>query len=176
MGYQSNISRQEPDKAWFLAQLKPNGLKLALRNLDRQGFATFCPRQDRTHRRGTRFVEKDTPLFPGYLFVQFDPNAGCWRAINSTYGVSRLVSFGGSPRPVPEPLIAGLQARTDDKTDALFSPGDEVEITCGAFADFVATVDSLAPEQRVWVLLDLMGRQTRVAIRPEDLSLRAPGC
>ncbi|MEL7091888.1 MAG: hypothetical protein AAFN94_09155 [Pseudomonadota bacterium] len=39
----------------------------------------------------------------------------------------------------------------------------------GAFAGFVATVDQIAPDQRVWVLLDLMGRKSRVSIASNRL-------
>lgn len=161
----------QANSKWFLAQLRPNGLALAERNLLRQGFRIFNPRQTRTRRRGDRFVTENCPLFPGYLFVGFDPLQGGWRAINSTYGVARLVSFGGQPRPVPEGLIDGLSARTDARTQRLLEPGDRVRIAAGAFADFVATVDSLAPDQRVWVLLDIMGRETRVAVGSGDLAL-----
>ncbi|ARE40619.1 Transcriptional activator RfaH [Rhodovulum sp. P5] len=75
-------------------------------------------------------------------------------------------------RPVPEALIDGLRARTDPETHVLLSPGDKVEITAGAFTDFVATVDALAPDQRVWVLLDLMGRATRVAVPRDNVMVR----
>ncbi|KDB05068.1 hypothetical protein U879_03475 [Defluviimonas sp. 20V17] len=44
-----------------------------------------------------------------------------------------------------------------------FRPGDDVRIGAGPFLDFVAWVEELALDQRVWVLLDLMGRKTRIA-------------
>jgi len=42
---------------------------------------------------------------------------------------------------------------------------DPVRLTSGAFAEFVATVEKISPGQRVWVLLDLMGRTARVAVQ-----------
>ena len=48
-------------------------------------------------------------------------------------------------------------------------PGDAVEISGGPFAEFVATVENVDPDQRVWVLLELMGRTMRVAVHPDAL-------
>jgi len=49
--------------------------------------------------------------------------------------------------------------------------GDAVKISGGPFAEFIATVETISPDQRVWVLLDLMGRTTRLAVQPEALQL-----
>lgn len=160
---------------WYLAQLRPNGHALAERNLARQGFETFLPRHRATVRRSGRFVTELRPLFPGYLFVAVGAASAPWRTINSTLGVSRLVGFGGGlPSPVPGGLVRGLMARCDHagelKTEAEFSSGDAVEIKVGPFAEFVATVERVDPDRRVWVLLDLMGRETRMGLAPGDLA------
>jgi len=49
------------------------------------------------------------------------------------------------------------------------NPGDAVRLASGPFADFVATVEMIAPDRRIWVLLDLMGRTARVAVEAETL-------
>jgi len=162
--------------AWYLAQVKPNAFQIAERNLSRQGFDVFSPRQEETRRRAGRFVRDMRPLFPGYLFVAFDPATSAWRAINSTYGISRLVAFGGRvPAAVPHDLVAGLMARCDESglllPPQVLKPGDNVHVLSGPFAQFVATVDGLAPQQRVWVLLDILGSQTRVSVDVAQLQL-----
>ncbi len=154
---------------WYLVQLRPNGRLMAGRNLVRQGFSVFCPTCPVTRKRGPKFVKSWQPLFSGYLFLGFDPNTAPWRAINSTYGVSRLVSFGGeAPKAVPNALIDGLRRRCDDAGHMLpperLEPGDKVRILSGAFADFVTTIDAVGGNQRVWVLLDLLGSKTRVSL------------
>jgi transcriptional antiterminator RfaH len=45
--------------------------------------------------------------------------------------------------------------------------GDPVQIMQGPFSEFVARVEQIAPDQRVWVLIDMMGRTTRIAV-PRD--------
>ncbi|WP_296765332.1 transcription termination/antitermination protein NusG [Sediminimonas sp.] len=158
---------------WFLAQHKPNSHRVAKRNLERQGFSTFLPVQEETRRTRGRFVTHLRPLFPGYIFVAFDPAGGNWRAINSTVGITRLIGAGNAPRIVPGELVDQLKARCDAEGKLLESqalaPGDRVTLATGPFADYVATVESLAPDRRVWLLLDLMGQQTRVAMDVAEL-------
>ena len=50
-------------------------------------------------------------------------------------------------------------------------PGDQVRLTSGPFADFVGTIESIAPERRVWVLIEIMGGQTRVAVAADHLRM-----
>ena len=113
------------------------------------------------------------PLFPGYLFVALDVARGAWRAVNSTYGITRLVSLGRAPSPVPSTLVDALMQRCDDAGRLLppnaLEPGDHVTVTKGPFTDFVATIDTIAPDQRVWVLMEFMGGQTRVAVSAQHL-------
>lgn len=157
--------------SWFLAQLKPNSYRIAERHLQRQSFRTFLPMQEETRRRHGKFTATLSPLFPGYLFVAFDATAGSWRAINSTLGVSRLVSFGGDPAPVPPRLVPDLMARCDARGKLLppgsLKPGDTVTLTAGPFTQFVAEIERIAPDQRVWLLLDLMGQTMRMAVQAD---------
>lgn len=158
---------------WFLAQLKPNSHSIAERNLARQGFRTFLPMQEATKRAHGKFITQMRPLFPGYLFVALDTLQGGWRAVNSTYGVTRLVSLGKEPTPVPLDLVSQLMLRCDREgkllPPKLLKPGDQVMLTKGPFTDFAATIESIAPDRRVYVLMDLMGGQTRVAINAEHV-------
>lgn len=160
---------------WFLAQFKPNCHKIAERNLRQQRFQTFLPLHEETKRRAGRFISTLRPLFTGYIFVAFNTATGGWRAINSTYGVTRLVSFGEEPQPIPLGLISQLMLRCDEGGNLLppqiLRPGDPVRLTSGPFAEFVATVEKISPDQRVWVLLDLMGRTARVAVQADALQL-----
>jgi len=160
---------------WFLAQLKPNCWNIADRNLKRQGFKTFLPMAEETRQRNGKFVTAMHPLFPGYIFVAFDPTHGFWRAIHSTYGVTRLVSFGKEPAPVPTDLVSQLKFRCDESDRLLpqmdLKPGDQVRLTTGPFANFVAEIESIEPDRRVWVLMEIMGGEKRVAVNPGQLRL-----
>ena len=85
------------------------------------------------------------------------------------------MSFGGEPRQVPPELVDALMSRCD--ADGILLPpptlrvGDTVELTAGPFSEFVATVEKVDPDKRVWVLLDLMGRRTRVSVDGDAVQL-----
>ena len=48
---------------------------------------------------------------------------------------------------------------------------DSVEMLTGPFANFIATVDTIDPEQRIWVLFDFMGQKTLVQVSADQLQL-----
>ena len=81
-----------------MAQLKPSCAQIAQKNLIRQGFETFLPMEEETRQRNGKFVTATRPLFTGYIFMAFDVADGLWRAVNATHGITKLVSFGKSPR------------------------------------------------------------------------------
>ncbi len=168
------VSTPEPKSLrWLLAQLKPNCGGIAERNLARQGFATFSPLERITQRNGKRLTAVKRPYFPGYLFVGIEAASAPWRAIHSTQGVARLVQFGSEPTPAPNGLVSELQQACDTEGCIAIHErlvgGDDVRIAAGPFTDFIGQVERLAPNERAWVLLDIMGKATRVSLGRSDL-------
>ncbi len=93
--------------------------------------------------------------------------------MNSTHGVTRLVSFDGAPQPVPDDLVSALRARCDGEEllhpEGVPQPGERVRLVGGPFAGFVAEVEKIAPDRRVWLLLEMMGGHSRLLAAPEQL-------
>lgn len=164
---------QRNERTWYLAQVKPNRYQLAEENLRRQGFETFSPKVARTRRHRGNFREELVALFPGYMFVRVRSHLTRWRAIGSTFGIHRIVAFGDSgPSPVSDELIAGLRQRCDTGErlqPSSLEPGDRVRIASGPLSEFIAVVDSIPSERRVWLLLDIMGQQRRLALEPDKV-------
>ena len=102
---------QSLDKTWCVAQIKPNSYDSAIQNLERQGFETFLPKMEITKRQKNKFIVKDVYVFPGYMFVCFDPRIITWTKINSTYGVSKILSFNNKPSEISSDLILELKTR-----------------------------------------------------------------
>ena len=156
-------------------QLKPNGHKLAKANLERQGFKAFLPLQNVTKRSAHKFVESQVPLFPGYMFVKFDTARNAWRKVNSTLGVARIVSLGGTPTPVPNEIVNGFISRCDGegilRPTQGFEVGQDVEVLRGPFANLVAKAEEISSDQRVWILIDLLGQSSRISLAKDAIAL-----
>ena len=155
-------------KEWFILQFKPNAHHKAVKNLNQQGFETFLPLHDTTSRRASEFKDITRPLLPGYMFITFDKSKTQWQKINNTYGVSRLVTFNSILKSIPTTVIDGLIARCDVSGKILpmkkLINGDQVKILRGSFANFIAEVEKYETDQRIWVLIDLMGRKAKIQI------------
>ena len=153
-------------KEWFVLQFKSNSHHLATKNLTRQGFETFLPLHNTTSRKSSRFINTCKPLFPGYMFIRFDKAEYEWHKINNTYGVSRLITFNSILKSIPTTFVDSLMKRYDSSGKLLpiekLKKGDEIKILKGPFANFIATVEKYETDQRILVLMDLMGRKTKI--------------
>ena len=157
---------------WYAVHTHARDEMKAMRHLGRQGFEVYLPQllKRRRHARRTDWVP--SPLFPRYLFVRMDPEGMRWRAINSTSGVSYLVCNGDRPTFVPSGIIEEILDRTGDDGMVHINPGPfkkgaPVRITDGAFCDHVGLFECADDQMRVFILLDLMGRQVKVRVAAE---------
>lgn len=147
---------------WYLVQLKPNGFKRAVINLERQYIETFMPMFSKQFSSGKRFYNKKQPLFPGYIFINGGGTALQWRSVNSTLGVKRAVTFGNeAPQQLPAQFISELKLRCDKENNLLppsdLKIGEQVKIISGPFADYIATIETLPSATRLGILFDCLG-------------------
>ena len=162
-------------KEWFILQFKSNSHNQAAKNLNRQGFETFLPLHDITSRKLSRFINTSKPLFPGYMFIKFDRTESEWHKINNTYGVSRLITFNSNLKSIPTRFVNSLMERYDLSGKLLpikkLKKGDQVTVLTGPFANFIATVEKYEADHRIWILMDLMGRETKIEAPSDALTL-----
>lgn len=153
---------------WFVVQTQANKELFALCNLNRQGLLAWNPSIRKSVRSGRRIQMKSKPLFPGYIFVELDLNVARWRAIDSTFGVLRVVKIAGRPAPLPSGFVETLRALSDDEGHVAFredlSAGDNVRIMGGAFDDMVGQVVRLPSDERVTLLISMIGRQVATTL------------
>lgn len=156
------------EKKWFIAQIKKNSYITAVKNLERQGFEIFLPKMEVTLRKKEKFIVKSVHVFPGYIFLCFDPRIIIWTKINSTYGVSKILAFNNKPSEVCPDLIRELKIRYEinhikRKKDKL-QKGDCIKFNTGPFADLIAKVENVDEDKRIWVLLEVMGGNRRLKL------------
>ena len=153
---------------WVAVKTKAQREAWAAENIVRQGFKYYLP-----------LVAPDKPvkgklpkpqcLFPRYMFVQTE---GRWRCLLGTYGVLGLVMCGQKPSVVPDREIATLRSRENAEglimlskpgEEFRFNNGDKVKVNSGVFSGYSGIYDR-DPQNRVFVLLDFLGRYTPVPL------------
>ena len=112
--------KQNLEKKWVIVQIKLHSYDLASRNLERQGFEIFLPKMKVAIRKETKFITKEVFVFPGYMFVGVDQKSSNWTKINSTYGVSKLLTFNNKPSVIPLGLIVALRDRYENNIRSTF--------------------------------------------------------
>ena len=159
-------------KTWCIAQIKPNSYCYAIQNLERQGFETFLPKIKITQRKENKFVVKNVYVFPGYMFVCFDPHTISWTKINSTYGVSKILTFSNKPAEISSDLILELKNRYEINSNLMskenLRKGDCIKFFSGPFTDLIGKIESIDENKRIWVLLEAMGGHQRLKLHNVD--------
>lgn len=152
---------------WGAVQTKANREDLAAAQLSRQGFESWCPRIPKTVRAGRASTLKLKPLFPGYVFVNVDLDRR-WSAIESTVGVLRLIKSGNSPSALPSGFVEALRKRADKNGSVCFDEtlreGDTVRLVSGAFDNWFGEVLRRPDNDRVTLLLQMVGRDVQVTV------------
>ncbi|MCP4488335.1 MAG: transcription/translation regulatory transformer protein RfaH [Gammaproteobacteria bacterium] len=160
---------------WYLIYTKPKYEKVALQNLEQQDFECYLPVMsiEKLHHR--KIALSHEPLFPRYLFIRLDQSASgrSWSPIRSTRGVSRIVSFGNEPARVDDWLIEALRSHEEieqNQPEQLFTPGEKVTLTEGAFSGIEGIYQMSDGESRVLVLIELLGKPVEMRISPASLA------
>jgi len=160
---------------WCAVQTHARAEDKAAFHLRRQGYAVFLPKHLKRRKHARRIDWVPAPLFPRYLFVAIEPGVTSWWSISSTVGVSQLVRLGNQLAAVPQKIIDQLESRQDDKglvkthVGCGFKAGDKVKIIRGPLGDLEGLFHCPNDEERVTVLLNLMGREVKVRVPLETV-------
>ena len=151
-------------KNWYLIKTKPRQEKKAKQNLENQGYVTFCPIG--------KINNLPVVLFPGYLFAQLNDKTQNWSPINSTKGVSHFVKFGLNFAKVPSSVIKFIKTNQYITTEKLmnldkFKLGDKVQISDGAFKNYIAIFKCYKSDERVILLMNLLGNEQQISFKKE---------
>ena len=161
---------------WAAAQLHGQHERLALHFLGLAGFHTWCPRVlERRIVRGRR-IDVPRALFPTYAFIAIADQG--WAA-SRTPGVIRLVMDGLRPARVPDHIIETLRSQERDGVITLpekpprLRKGDRVRVTGGAFKGLAGLYARQTPQERVVILLRLLGGVQKVTLPAADVEPEA---
>ena len=118
--------------------------------------------------KATSSFDKEMFLFPGYIFVGIDKQSSDWIKINSTYGVSKLLTFNNKPSEVPLELIMAIKNRYEENfkptINEKLNKGDKIKFNNGPFVDLVGHIERVDAKKRIYILLEVMGGHRRLEI------------
>lgn len=150
---------------WSVVQTESQREKVAAKFLKDGGFATYLPR--------VLVKKRETPLFPGYLFVTIDTQ---WWGIRWSIAVVKLLMSDDVPARVPDKVVDGIMRR--EGSDGLVKlpkvrglmRGDRVRIVRGSFEGHLGIFEGMSGDARVCVLLELLGRSVPVSLGCADIA------
>lgn len=156
--------------SWYLLYCKRGQLARAQEHLTRQEVGCFAPMMAvEKHVRGKQTSALE-PVFPNYLFVQFDPEIIHTTTISATRGVNHFVRFGSTLATVPEKVIKALQEAPYDlpKAEDPLQVGEAVTITAGIFKGMSAIYHEADGEKRSILLLNLLNTTVPRSIKNNE--------
>ena len=162
---------------WHAVLCKPRREAVAEANLRNQGFDVYLPRMIGLRRRAGRWEQRIEPLFPRYLFLNAGEGGPGLAPVRSTLGVSDLVRACGAPVRVPPGVVEALRDAADPHTgchrfgfrDAPFAAGARARFAAGPLAGLEGVFEMASGDERVIVLLELLGKTNRVIVNRDWL-------
>lgn len=143
------------------------------------GFDAYLPVETRWRRTHKTKRRVESPLLPGYLFVKVEADVPlAMHMIREADGVSGFLKLGQAVRPIKATWVGEIkQAQTEGAFDTtrkhlrqMPKPGEPVQITGGKFQGFVATMVRMEPDERVRVLLNILGREAPMNIPASQIA------
>lgn len=160
-------------RQWYVLLIEPQQEAKAAAHLIGRGVKQYLPTIPSWTTRGIKRTKVKVlrPMFPGYLFVRLDfANDGrALRHIRSTVGVTKFLQFDTDYAVVPEQAMQRIFAVEQDMLKPrpkvrAYAVGEKVRINEGPFSGINGDIVGLDDNDRVKVLLSLLGRATPVQL------------
>ena len=154
---------------WYAVSVRTRHEKAVAFLLGNKGYATFLPLYEARRRCCDRVSHLFLPLFPGYVFCQFD--ARFRLPILTTSGVMQIAGNGRVPIPVEPSELDAVRAiiRSGLPSEPWLGvrAGDYVRIAFGALAGLEGIVLRAQGKHRLVVMINLIQRGVAVEIEGE---------
>jgi transcriptional antiterminator NusG len=154
---------------WFAVRTKTGCEQVATWLLNQKGYECLLPTYAERAETSCRVVEKNRPLFPGYLFCRLTELSIA--KIVTTPTVLGIVSFGGKPASVTEEEIASLRAVMNSglPREPLrnFSENTRVRIESGPLKGAVGTFLHSTRKGKFVVSIALLQRSVSVELQDD---------
>lgn len=155
-----------PSAPWFALQVTTRREKHVAELLEQKGYSPFIPwRRVKERLQGQKPVT-DSPLFPGYLFCQFQPEAN--RLVVTTPGVVRILGCGRTPVPLSQDEVKHVRmivdSRLPSESHRTLHVGSPVIITEGPLCGLVGLLVKFRKTNRIAVSVSLLCRSVLIEL------------
>ena len=155
-----------PLHRWFALRVKSNFERTTAFHLQQRGFQEFLPTYTNQARWSDRTKMVEKPLFPGYVFCNFNPARRL--PILTTPGVLHVVGFGKEPVPIDdaelEVVRATLQSGLMVRPWPFLQVGERVTVERGPLAGVEGLVQQIKGAFRLVVSITLLRRSIAAEI------------
>jgi transcription antitermination factor NusG len=174
--FQPTLASTSVRHPWYGIRTRSNQERIVATFLEGKGFEPYLPIYRVCKRWSDRRIEKDVPLFAGYVFCRFEARQRL--PILTTPGVVSVVGFGSEPVPIPDAEIEAIQAILASGFPAepchYFHEGQRVRITHGALEGLQGILVRRKSEWRVVVSVTTLQRSISVEIDRDCLATVPP--
>ena len=131
-------------------------------------FEVVVPVEKKIKVKGTKRVEVEEKIYPGYILVDMIVDDNSWYVVRNTPRVTGFVGAGTTPVPLSQKEIDFLFARMKQgevQHDITVDVNEPVSITEGPFKDFEGKVSEVDKARgKLKVLVNMFGRETPVEL------------
>jgi transcription antitermination factor NusG len=151
---------------WYALQVRSRYEMSAAGHLRSMGYEEFLPLYKCRKRWSDRIKEMQAPLFPGYLFCQFDPQDRL--PILKTPGVIQIVGYNRQPIAVDEDEIKSIQTLVTsgipNQPWPFLKVGEKVRIEAGPLRGLEGVLVGFKGNRRLILSVSLLQRSVAVEI------------
>ncbi|MEZ5416178.1 MAG: UpxY family transcription antiterminator [Vicinamibacterales bacterium] len=159
------------DPAWFAIWTRSRHEQIVRQELERKGIEVFLPTVNRWSRWKDRKKQIAWPLFPGYCFARFEPDARV--DVLKCQGAVGIVSFDGVPAPVADAELAAIRQLVESELQCdpcpLIHEGDAVRVTHGPLRGVEGRLVRKGPHARLILSVNLIGQGVSVEVDAADV-------
>jgi transcription antitermination factor NusG len=166
---------QETEQRWYALYVRSHHEKKVATQLEAKQQTVFLPMYAARHKWVDRWKTVHLPLFPGYVFCQFD--AAKRSRVLATSGIIDVVRYDGQPAALEASEIESIRSIVQSKLQAEpfyeFIRGQQVLISDGPLHGVTGTLIETRKGPRLVVSVDLLCRSVLVEI-DRDWAIPAP--
>ncbi|EKT0321331.1 hypothetical protein QDF68_004133 [Klebsiella pneumoniae] len=145
--------------AWYLLRCRQNYWKTIQQNLNEAGLKTCCPlileRRRRSDKKNAyRLI--NSPAFPGYIFVRFNPADIHTTAIKRIPGAMDFVRFGNQIATISQAEIEALKLVHYER------PQEKINLPCEIIRKIEKIASAEEPAVRIDILFSMLELPTRM--------------